>query len=229
MRGVFDDTEIQQVVAGRDTELTLSPTTLIMLFFGLLALCGVCFGLGYMTGHRATPDSASVPPPAGIPAVTQPESGRPKPSADPQPAPSDSQVAVADAAEAEPSGSNPTATVTPAAPIAAATGTLTATPQVKPAFTVTPIPTPAPTIASAAVSPATPASVIMVQIAAVSQQEDADVLMGALRKRGYEVVAHREPLDGLIHVRIGPFKARVEAEAWRQKLLNDGYNAIVQP
>jgi cell division septation protein DedD len=68
----------------------------------------------------------------------------------------------------------------------------------------------------------------MVQIAAVSQQEDADVLIGALRKRGYEVAAKREPLDGLIHVRIGPFKVRVEADAWRQKLLNDGYNAIVQ-
>jgi cell division septation protein DedD len=30
-------------------------------------------------------------------------------------------------------------------------------------------------------------------------------------------------------VRIGPFKTRDEAEIWRQKLLNDGYNAIVQP
>ena len=68
----------------------------------------------------------------------------------------------------------------------------------------------------------------MVQIAAVSAPEDADVLMNALRRRGYEVAAHREPLDGLIHVRIGPFKSKDEAEKWRQKLLNDGYNAIVQ-
>ncbi len=70
---------------------------------------------------------------------------------------------------------------------------------------------------------------VMVQIAAVSQQEDADVLMSALRKRGYAVAGRREPLDGLIHVRIGPFKTRDEAETWRQKLLSDGYNAIVQP
>jgi DedD protein len=69
----------------------------------------------------------------------------------------------------------------------------------------------------------------MVQIAAVSQQGDADVLMGALRKHGYAVAGHREPLDGLIHVRIGPFTTRDEAEKWRIKLLNDGYNAIVQP
>jgi cell division septation protein DedD len=69
----------------------------------------------------------------------------------------------------------------------------------------------------------------MVQIAAVAQQEDAEVLMGALRKRGYEVVSGREAGDGLVHVRIGPFTTKDEAETWRQKLLNDGYNAIVQP
>ena len=74
-----------------------------------------------------------------------------------------------------------------------------------------------------------PAGSMMVQIAAVSQPEDADVLMSALRRRGYAVVARRDPLDGLIHVRIGPFKSRDEADKWRQKLLNDGYNAIVQP
>ena len=69
----------------------------------------------------------------------------------------------------------------------------------------------------------------MVQIAAVSEQEDADVLIGALRKRGYSVVAARDPQDGLIHVRIGPFKTRDEADTWREKLLNDGYTAIMQP
>jgi cell division septation protein DedD len=72
------------------------------------------------------------------------------------------------------------------------------------------------------------AGALMVQIAAVSEPEDSDVLVSALRKRGYAVFAHREPLDGLIHVKIGPFKTAGEAEKWRQKLLNDGYNAIVQ-
>jgi cell division septation protein DedD len=69
----------------------------------------------------------------------------------------------------------------------------------------------------------------MVQIAAVTNQEDADVLVNALRKRGYAVTTRRESTDGMIHVRIGPFSSRDEADKWRQKLLNDGYNAIVQP
>ena len=62
--------------------------------------------------------------------------------------------------------------------------------------------------AAGAVAPAmtpamAPAATIMVQIAAISQQQDADVLMSALRRRGYAVVSHREALDGLIHVRSG--------------------------
>jgi cell division septation protein DedD len=69
----------------------------------------------------------------------------------------------------------------------------------------------------------------MVQIAAVSQEEDAAVLVSALRKRGYAVVARRDAADGLIHVRIGPFSSRDEANRWRMKLLNDGYNAVMQP
>jgi cell division septation protein DedD len=69
----------------------------------------------------------------------------------------------------------------------------------------------------------------MVQIAAVSHQEDAEVLAGALRKRGYAVSTRRDSLDNLIHVRIGPFNNRDEANRWRLKLLNDGYNAMIQP
>jgi cell division septation protein DedD len=69
----------------------------------------------------------------------------------------------------------------------------------------------------------------MVQIAIVSHQEDADVLVSALRQRGYTATARRDPADNQFHVRIGPFNSHNEANAMRQKLLNDGYNAIVQP
>jgi cell division septation protein DedD len=69
----------------------------------------------------------------------------------------------------------------------------------------------------------------MVQIAAVRNADDADVLETALRRHGYAVTTTREPADGLIHVRIGPFTSRDEANHWRDKLLGDGYNALVQP
>ena len=69
----------------------------------------------------------------------------------------------------------------------------------------------------------------MVQVAAVSNQQDADVLVNALRKRNYPVVARRDPADNYIHIRIGPFASHAIADQWRLKLLNDGYNAVVQP
>ncbi len=70
---------------------------------------------------------------------------------------------------------------------------------------------------------------LMVQIAAVSHQEDADVLVAALRKHGYAVAVRRDLTDSLLHVQIGPFTNRTDANTMRQKLLNDGYNAIVEP
>jgi cell division septation protein DedD len=53
-------------------------------------------------------------------------------------------------------------------------------------------------------------------------------LLGALRKRGYTVNVRHEPADALLHVQIGPFANRVDAIAMRQKLLADGYNAILK-
>lgn len=84
--------------------------------------------------------------------------------------------------------------------------------------------------ATQAVRPSLPAQgQFWVQIAAVSHVEDAEVLTNALRRRGYTVTPRREPSDNLIHVRIGPFVTQAEAANWRMRLLNDGYNAIIQP
>jgi cell division septation protein DedD len=68
----------------------------------------------------------------------------------------------------------------------------------------------------------------MVQIAAVSRPEDANVLVSALRQRGYGVVVRSEPQDKLLHVQVGPFANRVQAAAIKEKLLSDGYNAIIK-
>lgn len=69
----------------------------------------------------------------------------------------------------------------------------------------------------------------MVQIAAVVHAEDANVLVNALRKRGFAATAQREPSDGLIHVRIGPFAQHEQANRMCTRLLESGYNAMVQP
>lgn len=68
----------------------------------------------------------------------------------------------------------------------------------------------------------------MVQIAAVSHQEDATLLVGALKSKGYAVSARTEPQDKLFHIQVGPFATKKDADTMRQRLLADGYNAIVK-
>lgn len=240
MRGVFDEEDLEPVRPRRDTELTLGSGTLLAIFFGLVLLCGLCFGLGYALGHRGAQNAAAAP---GANAA-QPVAGGPvaKPSAGAQPpAPPAADAGTApsamDAAQASalPAGTPPTATpqtVPAGQPIGqpvAQPASNSGQPQVRPALTSGNAVAPAAVQANAAVHPALePAGFFMVQIAAVSNQEDADVLSNALRKRGYAVNAKREPADNLIHVRIGPFATAAEANSWKNRLLNDGYNAIVQ-
>jgi cell division septation protein DedD len=74
-----------------------------------------------------------------------------------------------------------------------------------------------------------PAGQWMVQIASVSNHDDADVLVSALHKRGYAVSLSQDDATGPFHVRVGPFTSLNDANTMRQKLLNDGYNAVLQP
>jgi len=219
MRGVFDETDLEQNPQRRDTELTLGPGMLLALFFGLMLLCGVCFGLGYSMGRRSAPVSAALAQPAAAPAPTA--AAHPKPAASAQ--------SPASAQQAAPQDSNTSPAPDGQAPgAAAALNAGSAPPLVKPALSQNNPAPPQPVPDQNLQSANAPAVSLMVQIAAVSHQEDADVLIGALRKRGYAVSVHRQPADGLLHVQVGPFTSREEASRWRLKLLNDGYNAVVQ-
>ena len=57
----------------------------------------------------------------------------------------------------------------------------------------------------------------VVQVAAMSHQEDADVVAVDLKRRGYTVAIRHEPQDKLFHVQIGPFTNKKEADAMRQQ------------
>ena len=68
----------------------------------------------------------------------------------------------------------------------------------------------------------------MVQVAAVSKREDADILVSALQKKQYPVFVASATADALFHVQVGPFTDPKDAEAMRSRLSADGYNAIVK-
>jgi DedD protein len=249
MRRFFDE-DVRERPRGKnesETELTLGSGMLLTVFFGLVLLCGLCFGLGYALGSRGSrgPVFQSQPPAAGpspqMPANLQ----QGKPSAALQPPASSAQpMAAVQEVVAAPGQPMAQGQAPVAVPATAAAAGSNAAPSVQPAVNpsnsgwhpVQPAmpggtaPQTAQTVSANQVRPAISGQVpLMVQIAALSNQEDADVLIGALRRRGYAVSAVRYPIDSLIHVCIGPFSNRMDANSMRQKLLSDGYNAQIVP
>ena len=68
----------------------------------------------------------------------------------------------------------------------------------------------------------------MVQIMALSNPDDAESMVAALKRHGYNAAVDHDSQDPLLHLEVGPFTSKTDAEAMRQRLLGDGYNAIVR-
>jgi DedD protein len=227
MQRGFGVEEIEPGEQKQDRVLTLGPVMLLAILSGLLLLCGLFYELGYRSGRRSVITSVAVsqtsagqtviapagsplskPPAKGLIPATPPASSAPMQSAGQAPLDATGSAATGDALTTYSSSSS---------------ATVAGQPQVRPALPSAPA-------ANYLIQPAlTHNAGIMVQIAAVSHAEDANVLMGALHKRGYAVVARRDFSDNLIHVQVGPFSNRADAVAMSQKLLGDGYNAQVLP
>ena len=224
--------EFEPIEQQRDTELTLGPVGLTAIGLGLALLCGLCFGMGYSAGRRSPGEAAaaSAQPLAGQHMPSPAGGSLSKPTA--ASAVSSTPPAVADMEQlARSDGSQSGNALTSYAPAGSGAAPDSGQLLVRPALTqqggmAQPAPAAA---ASALVQPAMPQNAaLMVQVAALSRVEDAKVLVTALRQRGYAVMARREPADSMIHVQVGPFANRNDAEAMCQRLLGDGYNAIVQ-
>ncbi len=229
-RGEFQEEEEQQV-----TELTLGPAMLLAIALGLILMCGIFFGLGYGAGRRGAAQAiaTSSQPTAGQPMTAQTGTSLSKPPAAgmiPAAAPPQEAGDVPQASSAE--GSQAGNPLTSYAPVGGGPAAASGEPQVRPAISQQPNGAEAASApqGNPQVRPALPQGpALMVQVAAVSHQEDANVLVAALRRHGYAVTTRREPGDGLIHVQVGPFFSRNEANAMSQRLLGDGYNANVVP
>jgi len=204
-------------------ELTLSASSVLGIFFALALSWALFFGFGYNMGNKskqaaqpASSDNSS----DSTPSTTNFNSFKPAPGST-----TGQQPVYPPASGSANSGTGPLPSVPPS-------HTDTAPAADSPALAPTPKTTPQPAPISIqpgpATSPAPATGYFVVQVAAVSHQEDADLLVGALRGKGYSVNAHAEPQDKLIHIQVGPFNNRKDADAMRQRLLSDGYNAIVK-
>ncbi|HEX4311107.1 MAG TPA: SPOR domain-containing protein [Acidobacteriaceae bacterium] len=210
--------------ADNDTEIALGTRSLLAIFFGLVLICAVFFGLGYSVG-RGSGTRAAAAPPSDV--STLPDSHLSKPSPEqtltpvetPPPSTSDTDDGSSPAAES--------GTAEARTPNSAPAPPATLRPSPSPAAET---PLTAPSAKPAALQPAaaTLATAFMVQVAAVRVPQDAQILVDALKKRGYSAAARNEPQDQLLHIQLGPFTSRSDAIAMRAKLLTDGYNAVIK-
>jgi DedD protein len=204
-----------------DREISLGTTTILGIFFALALLCAVFFGFGYSLGRRsvspvATPSELTT---GSTTSSSKPAPGNPasptisKPSADA----TQSAIVPIDSPDTVAQDSQPAPGLTPVSATVSTARADKPSPTTNPATKLTPTAAP----------PSSGSSVV--QVAAMSHQEDADVVAADLKRRGYTVAIRHEPQDKLFHVQIGPFPVRKEADAMRQRLQADGYNnAIVK-
>lgn len=191
-------------------ELTLGTGTILGIFFGLALLCALFFGFGYNMGSRSHQAPIVVADSASSSASTDFNHFKPSPG-----------TPASQPASTYPS-SKPAITTPPLAPA-------TAAPIIRTAPTTPTITAKSAESLSTRTTPVNETGLtFVVQVAAVSHQEDADSLVAALKRKNYSVSARAEPQDHLIHIQIGPFATKKDADTMRQRLLADGYNAIVK-
>jgi cell division septation protein DedD len=199
----FDDPH-QDEPSTADREISLGMPTILGIFFALALVCACFFGFGYTLGRKSGQNAANaaIMAPTSSSVTVKPAAG--SVTADPAP------VRMPAAA---PPAETVTQPIEPPAPVAS-NATTAADPR--------------PASGSAPAPAVAPSGTFMVQIAAVSSQDIADIEVAALKKYGYDVVIRHEPTDQLLHVQIGPYATRKEAEAMRQNILAHGFNAIVK-
>jgi DedD protein len=191
------------MAATEDTEITLGTGKMLALFFGLVALCAVFFGMGFSLGkNSAKPGGDALAGPGAPARPTAVKAAETRPPSDltfykavEQKDPNAELASkTADAPAATPAKAAPADSDAPPDPAALA---------------------------------ATPSS-YFVQVAAVSKQEDAAALVDALKKKQYAAFAASAAGDKLFHVQVGPFSDIKDAESARGQLVKDGYNPILK-
>lgn len=201
------------MASSQDTEITLGTGKLLFLFFSLVGVCALFFGLGYSLGRKSEPALTT----AAVSPALQPSTNSSKAAGTSTPQQPMTFYKAVEQKDANPQLTPATETKTDstnqqASNTAATTQPATTTPATAPDATAT-LPSPG----------------YFVQVAAVSKQEDAEALVDALKKKLYPAfVAAQSATDKLFRVQLGPFADVKDAEAMRTKLVGDGYSPILK-
>ncbi|HET7840157.1 MAG TPA: SPOR domain-containing protein [Terriglobia bacterium] len=189
-------------------ERGLSARQLVMLFLGIVTVCGVFFAAGFLVGYnertsKELPPAEQIEPSSAIPPTVN------------SPSKSQDQPVASASTPAETAPKTETIEPTPIAPA-----------PVRQAGPPKPRET-APAPARRAAPPEATGGRYVLQVAASSNRLDADAVARALKGRGlpaFVVTPQQAGVnDGLYRVQIGPYPSREAAEAMKPRLEREGF------
>jgi DedD protein len=190
---------LSRVDETNDTEITLGTGKMLALFFGLVILCAIFFGMGFSMGRNSVKSAPELLPSPSASGSTRPSASAGKPVEQTETAGTPDSKPAQQSQPTPDSGSSNNSGQTATAPDQSG-------PQ-------------APGVSGAG---------YFVQVAAVSKQEDAEALVESLKGRQYAAFIVNPSPDKFFHVQVGPFTDIKDAENMRAKLVSDGYNPILK-
>jgi DedD protein len=200
----------------------------VLLYLACIAVCALFFSLGFLVGYNE--HGSHMGPTTEVvaaPSVTPPTINPP---------PDSGQIAPPDVA-----ASSPSANIEPQTEVISSKGEgpIAATHEEKPAKPLSskkqhkaeaqPAPNPP---SPRAVAPGEVGEGIMLQVAALRTKQDAEAMVGVLKKHGFQVFMvipdNPHAADSLYRVQVGPFRTRPEADKVRDKLVQEGFKPFVK-
>jgi DedD protein len=216
-------------------ERVLESKHVIGLFLLMLLFSGVFFTLGYVMGRnqydmqvRAATNAASKPELGYVP---RSDSGKKtaEDTASPDnvdPSTSTSSSPWINTASDSPANTDPHLEPAPARALAPAAKPATAKGKPQPQPQPVSVRPADKNPKSALSAPAIPSGTYVIQVAALTKQDDALVIASSLQKKHYAVYVQKPQKDKYYRVQVGPFKDQKSADAAKKGLEGEGFKAF---
>ena len=199
-----------------DGDRSIGSSHILGLFFGTVLLCCIFFVLGFVMGRDQSSSSNRVDlarkaaatesaPPAGW-SVSSPAASTPAPG-------------KRSGAAAENRAETPKAVVEPPQPPAKAT---------PPAAPPKKVPDKKPAPAGKYAAPLIPRGAIVLQIAALTKDQDALAMAAALQDHGFPTFVLEPTTDKFYRVQVGPYADAKSADQAKHSLEHEGFKVIIK-
>lgn len=213
---------------GKRGDRVLESRHLIVLFLGIVLLCGVFFTLGYVIGHNQYDGAvhAAEVPTASAPIIhkaSKPSVSDSASATTPAPANSEWDFYSKNASNHLEPAEKPAAAASPsAAPTAAPANKETSAP---PAATES---TKASPVSSRFQPPRMLKGSVVLQVAAVTHQSDAVAMADALQRKKFSAFVLAPSGDNFYRVQVGPYRDERNAESAKNALERAGFKSIIK-